>query len=391
VGTNVAERGAGPATLTFIRQSWPARIVFGPDQLLAIGAEAERIGAQRVLLIASGSAAAAADRAAGLLGPRLAGWWTEVRSHVPVELAQRARAESARLSADSLVCVGGGAAVGVAKAIALTLELPIIAVPTTYAGSEVTRTWGLTEGTDKTTGRSLAVLPRTVIYDPLLTIGLPPKVSAASGMNAMAHGVDALVAAGTNPATTLLALEAIRYLAAALPRIVAEPGDLDARGQALYAAYLAGTAMCEAGTAVHHQICHVLGGRYNLPHAELHAVLLPHSAALAEAADPGSLSAVAALLGTDSAADGLHALAVRLGLPTSLLQLGVSADLVRSALPALVAATSAQQFPPTAAELAALLDGALTRPLPDRSSPGTQAAVTEGSGVAADTGGRGPS
>ncbi len=356
-----AGEAAGPtAALSFARQTMPGRVVFGPDKLDAVEEEISRVGARHVLLIAGGSARPAGDRAAARLGPRLAGRWTEVLGHVPVELAQRARAECSRLGADCLVSIGGGAAVGLAKAIALSRGIPIVAVPTTYAGSEVTQVWGLTEGSRKTTGRSAAVLPRTVIYDPVLTLGLPAGVTASSGMNAMAHCVEAVYAPGANPVTTLLARDSIRTLAASLPALVTDPLDLGARCAALYAAYLAGTAMAEAGTGLHHTICHVLGGMYNLPHADLHAVLLPHTVAFIETRHPAALSGVAGALGGGSAGSALYDLAARLGVAISLRQLGLSPDQLAAAVPQVAAAAADHAAaPPTAADVGAILDHAL--------------------------------
>jgi maleylacetate reductase len=357
---------AGPATISFTRQAMAGRVVFGPGKLDAIDEEAGRLDAKRVLLIAGSSARSSGDRAAALLGHRLAGRWTEVLGHVPMDLAAAARAECSRLGADCLISIGGGSAVGLAKAIALHhdrpgRDIPIIAVPTTYAGSEVTQVWGLTEGSRKTTGRCAAVLPRTVIYDPVLTAALPPGLTAASGINAMAHCVEALYAPGANPVTNLLARDGIRILATCLPALVANPADLGARSDALYAAYLAGTAMAEAGNALHHKFCHVLGGMYNLPHADLHTVLLPHTVAFIETRDPTTLSQVASLLGGDSAAGALYDLVVRLGAATSLRQLGVTPQQVAAAAAPVAAAAGAGQaaYTPTAADAAAILTSAL--------------------------------
>lgn len=351
---------AGSATATaFTRQARATRVLFGPGRIRSLAAEADRLGAQRVMLVASGSAQQAADSAARMLGARIAGRWNEVSSHVSTDLAKRASGACARSAADAIVAIGGGASTGVAKAVALETGLPIIAVPTTYAGSEVTATWGLTEGSHKTTGTSERVVPRTVIYDPLLTLSLPPQVSATSGMNAMAHCVEALYGPGANPATSLLALDGIRKLAASLPRIVAQPADLDARSEALYAAYLAGLAMAEAGTGLHHKICHVLGGMYDLPHAELHAVLLPHTVAFMEPRKPDAISRVAAALNGSPASGAIYGLNARVGAPTSLRQLGVSADQIEAALPQLAAHPAAQAIPALTASLRRLLGRAL--------------------------------
>jgi maleylacetate reductase len=343
--------------IAFTRETAASRVTFGPGRLLAIDAEADRLGAERVLLISTGSAAAAAARAAAALGPLVAGRWSEVRSHVTSELAERAGQECSRLGCDLIISVGGGAATGLAKAVALRLGVPILAVPTTYAGSEVTTMWGITEGGAKTTGRSPRVLPKTVIYDPLLTLSLPPEQSAASGMNAVAHCIEGLYAPGANPVTALLALEGTRHMAAALPTVVAAPDDLDARSEALYAAYLGGLVMTEAGTSLHHKICHVLGGRYNLPHAMLHAIVLPQAVACVEARTPDPLSAAAALLGDGPAAASLYDLALKIGAPTTLSQLGMSLEDALAVAPlAADAGSRADSFSPT--DVASLLKNA---------------------------------
>ena len=192
--------------------------------------------------------------------------------HVPEEIADAARAEAATLGADCCVAVGGGSTTGLAKAIALTSELPIIAIPTTYAGSEMTPIWGITADGVKKTGRDTRVLPKTVIYDPNLTLGLPVPMSVTSGINAMAHCVEALYSKDANPIVSLMAEEGIRAMAQALPKIVKDPDNADARAQALYGAWLGGSVLGAVGMALHHKLCHTLGGSFNLPHAETHTV-----------------------------------------------------------------------------------------------------------------------
>ena len=199
--------------------------------------------------------------------------------HVPLEIAEEARRVARELGADCCVTVGGGSTTGLGKAIALTSPLPILAVPTTYAGSEMTPIYGITEGGAKKTGRDLRVLPKAVIYDPSLTLSLPPALSAASGMNAIAHSVEALYAQDANPVLSLMAEEGIRALAEALPSILKNSKDVVARTQALYGAWLCGVALGSAGMALHHKLCHVLGGSFNLPHAETHSIVLPHALA----------------------------------------------------------------------------------------------------------------
>jgi maleylacetate reductase len=253
-----------------------------------------RLAAARVLVIAGrSSAGVAAELTAGL---PVALHWPDVVEHVPVELADRARAAAAEADTDAIVAIGGGSTTGLAKAVALTSRVPIVAVPTTYAGSEATPVWGLTSGGEKTTGVDARVLPVSVIYDATLTRSLPAELSVASGLNALAHCVDSLWAPGSDPINTALALEGARVLRSGLPRVVAEPGDLDAREQCLYGAYLAATAFASAGSGLHHKICHVLGGSYGLPHAQTHAIVLPHVLALNAPAVPDAERRLAAAL-----------------------------------------------------------------------------------------------
>jgi maleylacetate reductase len=252
--------------------------------------------------------------------------------HVPIETAEAARAEARRLDADVCIAVGGGSTTGLAKAIALELGLPILAIPTTFAGSEMTPIWGLTEGGAKRTGRDPKVLPRVVIYDPVLTLTLPPEIAGPSGMNAIAHCVEALYAENANPITSLMAEEGIRALAESLPRVVARSDDLEARTNALYGAWLAGACLGSVGMALHHKLCHTLGGSFNLPHAETHGVILPYAAAYNLEAAREAMRRVARALGVGNAAAGLYELGRRLGAPKGLRELGMKeGDLDRAA------------------------------------------------------------
>jgi len=332
----------------FAFDALPGRVVFGPGTARTeLPAEVARLGVSRVLLIAGGSAEPVARELAGTLGGRLAGVFTGVRPHVPAAVAQAARREAAVAGADALLSVGGGSATGTAKAVALTTGLPVIAVPTTYAGSEVTPVWGITEGERKTTGTDLRVLPRLVIYDPELTLGLPPGLAAASGLNAMAHCVEAFWAPRRNPVSSLAAEEGIRALAGALAS--ASPADLGVRSRLLYGAYLAGSAFAVAGSGLHHKICHVLGGRYDLPHAQMHAIVLPYVLAFNTPGAPeaaGRIGRALAASGATAAASGLapsasglapsapgrtpagalRDLATRLGIPAGLRDIGLRED-----------------------------------------------------------------
>jgi alcohol dehydrogenase class IV len=258
--------------------------------------------------------------------------------HVPIEVAREARAYASQLGADCIVAIGGGSTIGLGKAIALESSIPILAIPTTYAGSEMTPIYGITENGEKKTGRSLKVLPRTVIYDPMLTLTLPARMSATSGINAIAHCVEALYADNANPITSMMAEDGIRALARALPRVADQPDDLDARTECLYDAWLAGSILAATSVALHHKLCHTLGGVPNLPHAETHTIILPHATAYNAIAAPHAMARVAKALEVEDAAQGLFDLAVRLNVPTSLEALGMqSADVDRVADAALAA------------------------------------------------------
>jgi len=260
----------------FTHDSPSQRVVFAPGAVSQVGAEAARLAFQRALVVATpGSGERLGARVVEELGTRAAGLHAHAVIHVPVAVAAAGVAAARAANADGLVAAGGGSAIGLAKAIARETGLPTIAVPTTYSGSEVTAVLGTTEGDRKVTVRDERVRARTVIYDPDLTLGLPPAVTAASGMNALAHCVEALWVEGRSPATEAVAADAARRLADNLPRAVKDGCDRHARGECLTAAWLAGLSL-SAGSALHHKLAHVLGG-YGLPHAETHAILLPHT------------------------------------------------------------------------------------------------------------------
>jgi maleylacetate reductase len=264
-----------------------------------------------------------------------------VRPHVPVEVATAARELARRIGADCLLSIGGGSTTGTAKAIALELPLPIVAVPTTYAGSEMTPIWGLTEAQRKKTGTSVDVLPKVVVYDPELTISLPPFITGPSAMNAMAHCVEAFYAPGANPITSLLAEEGIRALARGVPVAVTSPEDLEGRSKILYGAYLAGAALAVAGAGIHHKICHILGGAYDLPHAKMHTVVLPHAVAFNEPAIPEVMERVAGALGKwgkNGAATGLYDLTESIKAPTTLKDIGMKEENLDQAVGLVLAA-----------------------------------------------------
>jgi maleylacetate reductase len=312
--------------LSFVYQSLPSRVVFGAGCLEKLPEEIQRLGVAKALVLSTPE-----QRQSGLdlverLGSRAAGLFDQAAMHVPIETARAARAAATRLGADCCVAVGGGSTTGLAKAIALVFDLPILAVPTTYAGSEMTPIWGLTENGRKTTGRDPRVLPKTVFYDPSLTVTMPPMLSATSGINSIAHCVEALYAEQANPIISMMAEDGIRALSESLPVVVKEPGNLEARSKALYGAWLGGISLGAVGMALHHKLCHTLGGTYNLPHAETHAVVLPHATAYNAPAVPLAMARVARALASGSAAEGLYDLADSLGAPLSLAAIGMEAD-----------------------------------------------------------------
>ncbi|HEY9532036.1 MAG TPA: maleylacetate reductase [Burkholderiales bacterium] len=313
----------------FTYNALPARVVFGAGAVKQLSAEAERLGAKRILLLCTpGRAEMVRSLSAGL---PVAAVFDEAVMHTPVNLVERAREQASSAKADCCAAVGGGSTIGFAKAIALTSGLPIVAVPTTYSGSEMTTIWGVSEGGAKKTGRDAKVLPKTVIYDPELTLGLPAAVSAASGMNAMAHCVEALYAHDGNPIISLMAEEGIRALASALPRIVLQQDNLEARSDALYGAWLAGSTISTTSVALHHKLCHVLGG-FGLPHAETHAIVLPHAVRYNHDAARDAMQRISAAMGVSDPAVGIYELEKRLNLPLKLADIGMQeADIERAA------------------------------------------------------------
>ena len=304
----------------------PARVLFGAGRLAEVGAEVGRLGSKRALVLSTGNRRGLADMVGGHLGPLAAGGFAGAVMHTPVEVTEKAMQRLREVRADCIVTVGGGSTIGLGKAIALRSDLPQVAIPTTYAGSEMTDILGETKDGGKTTQRTPKVLPETVIYDVTLTLDLPPLTSATSGLNAIAHSVEALYAPDRNPVVSLMAEDGIRSLAASLPAILAAPQDLEARSAAQLGAWLCGMCLGAVAMGFHHKLCHVLGGSFNLPHAETHAVILPYAAAYNAAAAPEAMTAVARALGVEDAVRGLHDLKDRLVGALSLRSLGMPQD-----------------------------------------------------------------
>ncbi|MCX5268258.1 maleylacetate reductase [Streptomyces sp. NBC_00199] len=348
----------GPA-LDFTYQSQPMRVVFRPGAVPhAVAAETGRLGLRRVLVVCGERGQDTARAVAAALGDECAGVHAGARMHVPAPTAERAVEAAREAGADGCAAVGGGSAIGLAKAVARRTGLPVVAVPTTYAGSEMTPVWGETEDGVKRTGRDPRVLPRSVVYDPLLTLTMPAAQSAASGMNAMAHAVEALYAPDASPVVALMARDGVRALARALPDVVADPTGPAARGSALYGAWLCGACLGATSMGLHHRLCHVLGGAFGLPHAETHAVVLPHVLAFNAPSAPSATAALRRALEVADPARELYELGGRLGVPRSLAALGLSfADLDR-AVDATLRAPYANPRSASARELRAVLQAA---------------------------------
>jgi maleylacetate reductase len=351
----------------FVYTAQPARVVFGAGTLRHLATEVEQLGAHRALVLCTPNQRPLAEAAARLLGARGVGVYDQAKMHVPVETVRDAAEVARRLSADCTVAIGGGSTTGLAKGLALECGLPIIAVPTTYAGSEMTPIYGLTENGIKTTGKNACVLPRTVIYDPELSAGLPWAIAAASGLNAIAHAAEGLYSRDGNPIMSLLAEESIRALSHGLRRLVAHPLDREARSDCLYGAWLAGTVLGNVGMALHHKLCHTLGGSFNLPHAQTHAIILPYAMAYNSAAAPQAMDRIAHALGAahTPAAIGLYDLVGALGVPRALRDMGLQANQLDQAVDLVMAQPYWNPRPLERNALRALLQAAYEGVPPD--------------------------
>ncbi|AET95541.1 maleylacetate reductase (plasmid) [Burkholderia sp. SFA1] len=307
----------------FIYQSLSSRVVFGVGSLEHLGREIELLGAKRAIVLSTPEQRAQAEGLAERLGKRAAGVFDKAVMHVPIETARAAREFADSVNADCAIAIGGGSTTGLGKAIALETALPIIAIPTTYAGSEMTPIYGLTENGIKKTGRDARVLPKTVIYDPSLTMSLPKALSVTSGINAIAHAAEGLYSQDANPIMNLLAEEGIRALGEGLPGVVEQSDDLDARGACLYGAWLCGAVLGSVGMSLHHKLCHTLGGSFNLPHAETHTIVLPHALAYNRDAAPDAMARIARALHGNDGPHAVFELAKKNGAPTSLRDIGM--------------------------------------------------------------------
>jgi len=311
---------------SFVYQAAPMRVVFGSGRLADLAAELDRLGVKRALVLTTAQQKSHGEQIAALIGDRAAGVYAGAVMHTPVDVTELAMQQVKALQADGIVAVGGGSTIGLSKAIALRTDLPQIVVPTSYAGSEMTPILGETREGLKTTQSSPKILPETVIYDVDLTRTLPPAFAVTSGVNAIAHAVEALYARDANPVVSLMAEEGIRLFAGALPKLAAGEDNAAARDDALRAAWLCGACLGAVGMGLHHKLCHTLGGTFNLPHAETHTVILPHAMAYNTPAVPVAAARVARALGAGQAAQGLFDLTQGLGAKVALRDLGMPKD-----------------------------------------------------------------
>lgn len=311
---------------SFIYNGQPARVIFGSGTLAQLPDEIDRLGLKRVLVLATPAQAEDAQRLSERIGARSAGVYARAAMHTPVDVTEDALQTVTALQVDGLIAVGGGSTTGLAKALALRTDLPQIVAPTTYAGSEMTPILGETKDGVKTTQSSPRILPEVVIYDVDLTLTLPASISGTSGINAIAHAVEALYAREQNPIISMMACEGIGALYRALPRIHDDPLDREARAQALYGAWLCGICLGSVGMALHHKLCHTLGGSFDLPHAETHTIILPHALAFNAPAVPETMEKLRQVLQSNDPAASLYDLAGRVGAKRSLRDIGMPED-----------------------------------------------------------------
>lgn len=325
----------------FQLETLPSRVLFGVKLDHVLDAEIRRLGCARPLIVATPQQESWAKAIADRLNGFAVRVFAEAAMHTPVEVTERALALVGEAGSDLVVSVGGGSAIGLGKAIALRTDLPQIAVPTTYAGSEATPIIGETAEGRKITQRSSRVLPEVIIYDVGLSSTLPVAMSVTSGANAIAHAAEALYAADRNPMIEMLAVDGIRSLGRSLAGICADPADQVARSDALYGAWACGVCLGATQMGLHHKLCHTLGGGYDLPHSELHCVLLPYSLAYNAPSAPAAMRMIADALGVDEAATGLWRLLRSLGAPRSLEAIGMPFEAIEWAC----SAALEQQYP----------------------------------------------
>ena len=309
----------------------PGRVIFGSGSIKKLPNEINRLGLKSPLFLSTPQQVSQAEEIQKIVSDASitpAGVYTQATMHTPSHITEDALSFVKTKSADCVVSIGGGSTIGLGKAISVRTGLPHICIPTTYAGSEMTPILGETQDGRKTTRSDPKILPGTVIYDVDFTMTLPPALSATSGVNAIAHAVEALYAKNTNPIISLLALDATKALAESLPEIIENPKYQAARERAQYGAWLCGTCLGTSAMALHHKLCHTLGGSFNLPHAETHTIVLPHALSYNAPAIPKVMDQLAtALPGSDGdATKGLNLLLEKLKVKRALKDFGMKEE-----------------------------------------------------------------
>ncbi|KAH7138755.1 hypothetical protein B0J11DRAFT_476625 [Dendryphion nanum] len=309
----------------FVYNVKPARIVFGSGTIQQLPQVLAQLGASRPLLLSTPHQTSQAQALSRILNDKIAGLFSEARMHTPTDVTQRAVDLGTSAEADTLVSIGGGSTIGLGKAVSIRMGLPHVAIPTTYAGSEVTPILGETADGRKETRTDPKILPSVVIYDVDLTLTLPVSLTATSGVNAIAHAVEALYAQNGNPIINILAVEGVKAISNALPELIEDPISKTARSSALYGAWLCGTCLGSVGMSLHHKLCHILGGSFDLPHAETHTIVLPHALSYNAPKVPEAMKRLAeALPGSDGdAIRGLNVLLSKIKVERGLKSLGM--------------------------------------------------------------------
>ena len=347
---------------TFEYTGLPYRVLFGQDTRQQVAQEVDRLGLARVLVLSTPEQTDTAKQIAQALGDRSAGIYDKAEMHVPMTVVHDAEKMVDTCHADGFVAVGGGSTIGLAKALALETDLPTVAIPTTYAGSEMTTVYGLTQDGEKTTGKDVRVLPASVIYDIELSRTLPYAAAVTSGMNAIAHAAEGLYADNGNPLMSILAEEGIRATARGLRALQVDEQDTAGRADCAYGAWICGMVLASVGMALHHKLCHTLGGSFSLPHAQTHTIVLPHAIAYNIGHAPAAGHAINRALGVAESANAgaaLYDLAVELGAPTALADFGFGHADIAKAVELTLARPYANPAPVTEDGLQALLTRAV--------------------------------
>jgi maleylacetate reductase len=340
----------------FRAPSW--NVVFGDGALGRLPELLGQCGCRRPLILSTpGRGEAVAALLKSLLGPDVA-MFMRAAAHVPVAVVEEAQRCAREVKADCTISFGGGSTTGLGKLLRLRDGLPQIAIPTTYAGSEMTNIWGVTENNSKQTGRDAGVLPVLVIYDPELLVPLPRSIAGPSALNAMAQAIANLPGFNDDPVPNLLAREAIAVIGRGLPRLLSAAPDVETCSEVLYGACLAGAALGAGRSGLHHRICHVLGGMFNLPHADTHAVILPYSIAFNRDAVPEATALIAGTLGVRDAAGGVYELMHLACRKPSLRALGLSEPDLDRASDTVLAAPVSNPAPVTKESIRRLLQDA---------------------------------